>query len=116
MLTVYGIKNCDTVKRARSWLNARQLDHQFHDFRKDGIDARTLEIWLSAVGANVLVNRQSRTWRALGDDIRHQVDEVSPIPILLTHPALMRGPILVDGDRILVGFKESEYLEFLNIS
>jgi len=112
MLTLYGIKNCDTVKRAREWLNANGVVFNFHDFRKDGIDARTLESWLNEVGSEKLVNRQSRTWRTLDDDTRHQVEDINPGPVLLTLPTLIRRPVLVDGDRLLVGFDEHNYSQF----
>ena len=116
MLTLYGIKNCDRVKKAKDWLTNKGVEFQFHDFRKDGIDAGTLQRWLDAVGSETLVNQQSRTWRTLDDGMRHQCNNVSPIPILLTHPTLIRRPVLVDEQRLLVGFDETQYIEFLSTS
>ena len=112
MLTLYGIKNCDTVKRARGWLDDHAVAFDFHDFRKQGIDATTLQNWLDLVGKERLVNRQSATWRTLDDSLRHQVEDINPVPVLISNPTLIKRPVLSDGKRILVGFIEDEYQEF----
>lgn len=116
MLTLYGIKNCDTVKRARDWLDENGVVFNFHDFRKDGIDAKTIQRWLDAVGPDRLINRQSQTWRTLDDETRRQIEEINPVPVLLTLPTLIKRPVLVDGDNLLVGFDEQEYRNFVSSS
>ncbi len=112
-MTLYGIKNCDSVKRARQLLDERGVEYRFHDFRRDGIDASSLQRWLDAVGADRLVNRQSATWRTLDDATRRQVEKVNPVPVLLSQPTLIKRPVLVDGDRIHVGADEATILRFV---
>ena len=114
MLTLFGIKNCDSVKRARDWLTDAGVEFGFHDFRKDGIDAATIQGWLDAVGPDVLINRQSATWRTMDDSQRHQVDKVNPVPVLISQPTLIKRPVLVDGSRVLVGFSNAEYQQFVH--
>lgn len=113
MLTLYGIKNCDSVKRTRQFLDAEGVDYTFHDFRRDGIDAARLQHWLEEIGAERLVNRQSATWRTLDDATRRQVDQVNPIPVLLSQPTLIKRPVLVDDGRVHVGFDEAAIRDFL---
>ena len=107
MITVYGIPNCDTVRRARAWLTDHGREHRFHDLRKDGLPPQRLDAWLAAAGWERLVNRQGTTWRKLaGPDQAAVVDAASARAVLLAHPSLVRRPVVEWGDDagITVGF------------
>jgi arsenate reductase len=108
MITVYGIPNCDTVKKARTWLAAHKVDHRFHDFRKDGIDAKTLRQWLKEVGADVLINRRGTTWRRLSDADKAEAEGASAAELLAREPSLIKRPVFDLGDVRVVGFSAAE--------
>ncbi len=103
-VTVYGLGNCDTCRKARKWLDGRGIAHRFHDFAVDGIDAQTLDRWLDEHGADVLVNRRSRTWRELPEAERTTADPASAAAMVLAHPKLIKRPVIEAGGRSLVGF------------
>ena len=106
MITVYGIANCDSVKKARAWLSGHAADYLFHDFKKHGVPADLLPQWLAAVGWQTLVNRQGATWRKLGDATRQAVvDDASASALMLAWPSVIKRPVLAwhDGS-ISVGF------------
>ena len=107
---LYGIENCDQVRRARQWLRARGQPYRFHDFRRDGLTRELLERWLTHVPWDALVNRRGLTWRRLDPARRQQVvDQLSAIDALLAEPTLVRRPVLELGDRLLIGFTEPTY-------
>jgi arsenate reductase len=108
-LTLYGIPNCDTVKKARVWLDGRGIAHGFHDYKKAGIDAATLSGWARAVGWEVLLNRAGTTWRKLPDEAREGVDEAKAIALMVEQPSLIKRPVVTGGARLLVGFKPAEW-------
>lgn len=108
-LTLYGIKNCDTVRKARKWLDARDLAYGYHDFRGDGIDENTLRRWLSAVGPDTLVNKRSTTWKNLDASERAQADSDQLPSLLARHPTLIKRPVLERGEQVIVGFNEHLY-------
>ncbi len=111
MLTLYGIVQCDTVKKARRWLDGQQIPYRFHDFRKDGLDARQLRSWLEDLGWQVLLNRRSTTWRGLSESERADPDAAAVLVLMLRYPTLIKRPVLVAEDRVLVGFDEQRYQE-----
>ncbi|MEZ7848039.1 MAG: arsenate reductase [Litorivivens sp.] len=105
MIILYGLPNCDTVKKARAWLTAHGLAHDFHDFKKAGVPAHRLAAWESALGWQKLLNRQGTTWRKL--DAQAQagaVDAVSAQALMQTHPSLIKRPVVEWGNRSTVGF------------
>ncbi len=108
MIEMFGLKNCDTCRKARKWLAAEDLDHRFHDVRADGLDAATLQGWIDAVGWEVLLNRRGTTWRQLPDTQRADVDAASAAALMLEHPALIKRPVFRAGDQVLVGFGEAQ--------
>ena len=108
-VTLYGIKNCDTVKKARRWLDANGVDYAFHDFRIDGLDALQLRQWAAAVGWDTLLNRRGTTWRQLPETERAQVDEHKALALMLAQPTLIKRPVLVVDDAVHVGFTDSGY-------
>ncbi len=109
MLTLYGIKNCDTVRKARKWLEARGIEYQFHDFRTDGLDRAQLQAWLQTTSPDLLVNRRSTTWKQLEQDQRDLADQGDVIELLLAHPTLIKRPVLNTNKQVLVGFKPEDY-------
>lgn len=106
ILTVYGIPNCDTVKKARSWLTGQGLAYQFHDFKKQGVPAELLPQWLTQVGEPVLLNRKGTTWRKLDEATRAAVvDNASATALMLAQPSVIKRPVVLWPDeRITVGF------------
>lgn len=109
MTTLYGIRNCDTVKKARQWLADHDVEYRFHDLRQDGLDATTVERWIKAVGWEMLLNRSGRTWRALPDEIRTGIAEHSAIQLMLDAPTVIKRPVLHVGGAYLVGFRAPDY-------
>ena len=107
MLTVYGIKQCDTCRKALKWLTAQGIEHQFHDFRIDGLQAAMLQGWLETPFAGKLVNRRSTTWRQLSDEQR-QYEGEALLGLLLEHPTLIKRPVFVTDEIIAVGFLPAE--------
>jgi len=106
-LTLYGIPNCDTVKKARTWLAAQGREVTFHDFRKDGLERGKVEEWLKRVPADKLLNRRGTTWRKL--DTAQQARAASDLAgLLVDHPSLIKRPVIETGDDVLVGFTDTE--------
>lgn len=110
MVTLYGIKNCDTIKKARNWLNEHGIDYRFHDYRADGIDAETIEQWLLHVDWEILLNRRGTTWRKLEPEAQAATNRDNVVALLLEYPAMIKRPVLDIDNVISVGFK-SEYYE-----
>ena len=108
-ITIYGIRNCDTMKKARAWLEAHGLDHDFHDYKTEGIDRAKLEAWAKAVGWEVLLNRAGTTFRKLRVDAKENIDERKAIKLMLEQPSMIKRPVLERGRTLLVGFTEERY-------
>ncbi|MDX5378287.1 MAG: ArsC family reductase [Halomonas sp.] len=111
MTILYGIKNCDTVKKARKWLDAHGVDYRFHDFRADGLDEARLRGWVNELGWETLVNRRGTTWRQLPAEVRESIDEASAIALMREQPALIKRPVLDLGERRVVGFSDQAYAD-----
>lgn len=109
MITLYGIKNCDTVKKARRWLDDNQVTYQFHDVRVDGIDAGLVNKWVTALGWETLVNKRSTTWKALDDSTKKSLDDRTVIDVILANPTLIKRPLLDNQRQYSVGFKANDY-------
>ncbi|PHS68564.1 MAG: ArsC family reductase [Methylophaga sp.] len=108
-MILYGIKNCDTVKKARRWCDANGVDFQFHDFRVDGLDETTILGWLTSVSWEVLLNKRSTSWKQLDDPRKEQLDQNIAVELMLANPTLIKRPVLSDGKSCMVGFKETDY-------
>ena len=108
MIIIYGIKNCDTVKKARRWFTARDIAHQFHDFRKDGLTRAQLAGWIDELGLDVLLNRRGTTWRKLSDDQKARLMEQGAIDLLLEYPAMIKRPLFDFGNLRRVGFSKKD--------
>lgn len=112
-LHVYGIPNCDTVRAALAWLDARRVPHTFHDFRKDGVPEPELRHWLSTAHGPHLLNRRSATWRKLST-AQKEAAEVDPVPLYLEYPTLIKRPVFTDGETILdVGFDPQSLEDYI---
>lgn len=109
MITLYGIKNCDTVKKARTWLEQHKVDYHFHDFRTDGLTATQIADWIADIGLEALVNKRSTTWKELDEAIKNQFNEATAIAVINQHPTLIKRPLLDTGGPKYVGFKDTEY-------
>lgn len=110
MTTLYGIPNCDTVKKARNWLAANGIDHTFHDFKKAGISRDLINAWLADVAWEVLVNRKGTTWRALADERKAAIiDAHSATELMLESPSVVKRPVLSHGGATHVGFSDELY-------
>jgi arsenate reductase len=108
-ITIYGIPNCDTMRKARAWLDAEGVAYAFHDYRQEGISKGRLEAWSEEVGWETLLNRAGTTFRALSDQDKSAMDRKKAIRLMTAHPTLIKRPVLDIGGRILVGFKPDIY-------
>jgi arsenate reductase len=113
-MIVYGIKNCDTVKKARRWLDANDVTFSFHDFRVDGLEQTTLESWLEYVSWETLLNKRGTTWRKLEDPRKDALTKDIAIELMLANPALIKRPVVTLENDCLVGFKEADYAAYFN--
>ena len=113
-ITLYGIKNCDTVKKARGWLDNRKVDYRFHDFRAEAISKSQIEKWIADIGLETFVNKRSTTWKELDEDIKNSFSSVSAVSIIMDNPTLIKRPLLDTGRQKLVGFNEAEYVKIFN--
>jgi arsenate reductase len=109
MITIYGIKACDTMKKARDWLAGAGVDYAFHDYKVAGVDREQLQAWAGQVGWAVLLNRSGTTFRALPEAAKQDLDQDRAIALMLAQPSMIKRPVLDLGDRILVGFKPQAY-------
>jgi Spx/MgsR family transcriptional regulator len=104
-VTIYGISNCDQVRKTLGWLRENGIEHRFHDFRVDGIERVMLERWCTHLPWNSLLNRRGLTWRSLPEPARTEVvDQTSAIELMLAHPTLIKRPVVEVADRLLLGF------------
>ena len=113
-LVVYGIPNCGSVKNARSWLEARDLAYEFHDFKKVGLDVATVSAWLKKQPWDKLVNRKGLTWRGLSDAQKAAVvDDASATVLMLANPSVIKRPVIVKGATVIVGYDAEQYEQTL---
>jgi arsenate reductase len=108
-VTLYGIKNCDTMKKARAWLEAEGVAYDFHDYKTAGIDRARLEGWVTELGWETLLNRAGTTFRKLPDSARENLDAEKAVALMLAQPSMIKRPVLDLGDRRLAGFKPELY-------
>ncbi len=109
MTTLYGIKNCDTVKKARSWLDGQGIGYRFHDFSADGLPPDLLEKLENYVGWENLLNRRGTTWRKLDETRRENLDRAKAMELMLAQPSLIKRPVLETGGKTLIGFTPDYY-------
>jgi arsenate reductase len=112
-ITLYGIKNCDTMKKARTWLDSHDVAYDFHDYKASGIDNAHLQHWSKVVGWETLLNRAGTTFRKLDDGAKQGLTEAKAIALMLEQPSMIKRPVLESGGKILVGFKPEIYAKEL---
>ena len=112
-MTLYGIPNCDTVAKARRWLDQAGIDYQFHDFRADGITVEQIGEWCDTTDWTTLLNRRSTSWRKIPADQQASIDQQSAIVLMAEMPTLIKRPVLDTGRELAVGFKPEQYSELL---
>jgi Spx/MgsR family transcriptional regulator len=108
-VTVYGIRNCDTMKKARAWLDAHGVEYAFHDYKVQGIDEARLAAWMKAVGWEVLLNRAGTTFRKLPEASKANLDAHKAMRLMLAQPSMIKRPVLERGKALLVGFSPEKY-------
>ena len=108
-ITLYGIKNCDTMKKARAWLDGHGIAYVFHDYKTKGIEAEKLQTWLGEVGWEALLNRAGTTFRKLPESDREGLTEGRAIALMLGQPSMIKRPVLEVGTKLVVGFKPDTY-------
>ncbi len=113
MIKLYGIKNCDTVKKARLWLEQHKLPYQFHDYRSDGLNLALLQRFEAALGWEAMLNKRSTSWRQLSDEQKTALNRDKALQLMLEIPTLIKRPILEDGERFLIGFNDKNYQALL---
>ena len=106
---LYGIPNCDTMKKARTWLESQRVDYEFHDYKKSGVERARLERWISAVGWEVLLNRAGTTFKKLPDGAKANLTEAKAVKLMLEQPSMIKRPVLERGKTLLVGFSPEKY-------
>lgn len=113
MLTLYGIPNCDTVKKARAWLDGHGHPYQFHDFKRDGLPEPLVRAWVAELGWEALINRKGTTWPKVPAEVREALDEPGAIRLMQESPSIIRRPVLDTGRARHLGFSDALYLEAL---
>ncbi|HZP76792.1 MAG TPA: ArsC family reductase [Pseudolabrys sp.] len=108
-ITIYGIKNCDTMKKAFAWLDGQGVTYAFHDYKKEGIDRKRLETWCKELGWETVLNRAGMSFRKLPEKDKANLNADKAIKLMLAHPSAIKRPMLDLGKRLLVGFKPDEY-------
>ncbi len=109
-LHIYGIPNCDTVKKARKWLDRNELVYTFHDYKKEGAQAPKVESWIDAKGVDVVLNKRGTTFRKLSDEEKAKAqDSHAAVTLLVQHPSMIKRPVVEYDGGVLIGFKEDEW-------
>ena len=110
---MYGIKNCDTIKKARKFLEVNNIEYEFHDFRENGLNPIQLRSWMSELGWEKVINKRSTTWRNLPNETKENMNEVLAIVVAEEQPTIIKRPVLEVADRVMIGFSEKEYQNLL---
>ncbi|MCG7498439.1 ArsC family reductase [Vibrio sp. Of7-15] len=111
---VFGIKNCDTIKKARKWLTAEEIDYTFHDYRVDGINEEMIQNFVAQLGWEAMVNKRGTTYRQLSDEQKETLNQDTAIALMIEFPAMIKRPLLVHNDEYHLGFKADQYSAIFN--
>lgn len=111
---IYGIKNCDTMKKALNWLSSENIEYIFHDYKKEGIDAEKIEQWLTQSEPEELINRRGTSWRKLSEEVRSTLSRDSAITLIMDNPSLVKRPLLELDGQVHLGFKPDNYASLFN--
>ena len=113
-VTLYGISSCDTIRKAKTWLETQQIEFEFHDYRKQGLEQQLLQSMISALGWEAMLNRRGTTWRTLPDTVKNQIDQASATRVMLANPAIIKRPILARDNQLHLGFSTQQYQEIFS--
>ncbi|MFB2553410.1 ArsC family reductase [Ensifer soli] len=113
--TIYGIRNCDTMKKARAWLDAREVPHAFHDYKASGIDRETLSRFVAALGWEAVLNRAGTTFRALPEEAKRGLNAEKAIALMLAQPSMIKRPVLDIDGRLTAGFRPEHYAKLFAV-
>ncbi|MGD2053947.1 MAG: ArsC family reductase [Gammaproteobacteria bacterium] len=113
MIIIYGIPNCDTIKKARKWLEANGLEYEFHDYRKHGVPESKLRNWVKQTGWETVLNKRGTTWRRLDEKTRNNINQDSAVKTMLANPGIIKRPVLESGKVLIIGFNEIDYQQLL---
>jgi Spx/MgsR family transcriptional regulator len=113
MMTLYGIPNCDSIKKTRAWLDKHGLNYHFHDYKKEGITKTRLTVWCKELGFDALINQRGTTWRQLPVNAKENLTATRAIDLMMQNPSLIKRPLLVVGTKYIVGFDETHYKQLL---
>ncbi len=109
MTTLYGIKNCDTIKKTRVWLSSNNIEYTFHDYRQDGLESKWLEKAEQTLGWEIMLNKRGTTFRQLSEEQKEGVDKNAALALMLEYPAMIKRPILICNNKYFIGFKAEQY-------
>jgi len=110
-IDMYGIANCDTIKKARRWLKNQEIAYTFHDYKKEGISLEVLHAWCEQVGWEALLNKRGTTWRKLSDMDKSDLDQSKAVGLLIQHTSMIKRPVLLIDEKVIVGFSETAYID-----
>lgn len=113
MVTLYGIRNCDTVKKARLWLDSNNIAYTFHDFQKEGLDKATLDAWIDELGLELLLNKRGTTWRRLPESDTQALDRQRATNLMLNNLSVIKRPVLNHAGQLRCGFNEAQWAPLL---
>lgn len=114
MTSIYGIKNCDTMKKAMTWLTQNEIEFNFHDYRKDGLEKEFISQWIAEFGWEKIINKRGTTWRALDENTKNNMNDAQAIEAVLAQPAMIKRPLLIHNNKATLGFKAAEYETIFN--
>jgi arsenate reductase len=113
VIKIYGIPNCDTMKKARRWLDDNGAEYSFHDYKKLGVPEKGLRRWVKQAGWEALLNKRGTTWRRLDESVRNGIDTASAISLMLEYPSIIKRPVVESGKTLLIGFDQNEFQKLL---
>jgi len=114
MIKIYGIPNCDTMKKARRWLQANGVEYEFHDYKKLGAPENKLKTWVKQAGWETVLNKRGTTWRKLDEKIKDSINSDAAVKIMSENPSIIKRPVLESGKLLLIGFTEDQYKRLLD--
>ncbi len=112
-ITIYGIRNCDTIKKARRLLDEQEVAYKFHDYRADGVPKKLIAAWVKKHGWETVLNKRGTTWRQLDDKTKASISESNVVDLLAEHPAMIKRPVTVVGKESMIGFSKDSFPEFI---
>ena len=107
--TLYGIKNCDTMKKAFKWLETNNINYEFHDYKKSGLPEDLAKDWLASEGWEQIINKRGTTWRKLDDDVKNSMNDTQALAVMLDNPSIIKRPLMIKDGEMTLGFKDADY-------